>query len=63
MHGHYWHDRRHPIWIILRQAVQLGGLSLLLLITATKFDGGEIKTIVGAGAVNLLVALFKRGDA
>ena len=52
----------HPIWSIVRLVVLMTALTLVLWITATKFDQTEIKTIVytflaaasGEGAITVL---------
>lgn len=52
----------HPIWSIIRLIVLMGALTLVLWITATKFDQTEIKTIVytflaagaGEGAITMI---------
>ena len=48
-------DAKHPIWSIVRMAVVFGGACLMLHITATSFDAGELKA---AGGVSLLTLAF-----
>jgi len=53
-------DGRHPIWSILRMAVLMGGACLILSITASHFDAGELKAAGGVGAASLAFDLLKR---
>jgi hypothetical protein len=53
-------DGRHPIWSILRMAVLMGGACLILSITASHFDAGELKAAGGVGAASLTFDLLKR---
>lgn len=55
-----WSNPRHPIWPILRTAVVMAGACAMLSITATQFDGGELKAVGGVGAASLAFDVIKR---
>jgi hypothetical protein len=53
-------DPRHPIWPIIRTASLMLCATLLLHVTATNFDLGEMKTIGGVGVASLAFDVIKR---
>jgi len=56
-------DAKHPIWPLLRTAVVMGGACVMLTITATSFDSGELKAVGGVGAASLAFDIIKRALA
>lgn len=60
----------HPIWAIVRLMVLMLTLTVVLYLTATKFDASELKVIMymfiaaasGETAIGLLKSIFNRGD-
>jgi hypothetical protein len=56
-------DAKHPIWSIIRTVVVMGGACLMLQITATSFDAGEMKAVGGVGAASLAFDIIKRAIA
>lgn len=56
-------DAKHPIWSIIRSVVLFGGAALILQMTATSFDAGELKAAGGVGAASLAFDLIKRAFA
>jgi hypothetical protein len=57
-----WSDPKHPIWPLARIGVIMGGVSLILAVTASSFDATELRAIGGSGLVALL-AQFVRPSA
>lgn len=55
-----WGDPKHPIWSILRSAVVMGGACLMLSITATQFDSGELKAVGGVGLASVAYDVMKK---
>jgi hypothetical protein len=53
-------DARHPIWPIIRTVVVMTGACVMLSITATSFDSGELKAVGGVGAASLVFDIIKR---
>ena len=53
-------DPRHPIWSVIRTAVIMGGACVMLSITATSFDSGELKAVGGVGLASVAFDLVKR---
>ena len=56
-------DAKHPIWPLLRTVVVMGGACVMLTITATSFDSGELKAVGGVGAASLAFDIIKRALA
>jgi len=54
-------DGRHPIWLILRPCALMIALGVFLSLTASHFDGGEVKAIGGLGLSSVIFDIFKRG--
>jgi len=44
-------DKDHPIWGILKIVITTSCVGVLLAFNATNFDGGEVRTILGTGAL------------
>jgi hypothetical protein len=55
-----WGDPRHPIWPIIRTGVVMAGACVMLSITATSFDSGELKAVGGVGVASVAFDLVKR---
>jgi hypothetical protein len=53
-------DPRHPLWSIIRTASLMLCATLLLHVTATSFDLGEMKTIGGVGVASVAFDVIKR---
>lgn len=56
-------DAKHPIWPIIRSVVLFAGAALLLNVTASSFDAGELKAAGGVGAASLAFDIIKRAFA
>ena len=55
-----WSDPRHPIWPIIRTGVVMAGACVMLSITATSFDSGELKAVGGVGFASIAFDLVKK---
>lgn len=53
-------DPRHPIWSIFRTVALMLCATLLLHVTATHFDGGELKAVGGVGLASVAFDVIKR---
>lgn len=55
-----WSDPKHPIWSLLRSVVIMGGACLMLSITASHFDSGELKAVGGVGLASVAFDIVKK---
>ena len=50
----------HPIWNIVRLIVMMTALTMILWLTASKFDSTEVKTIIGMFVASSGVEFFTK---
>lgn len=55
-----WDHPRHPIWSVIRTTVVMAGACVMLSITATSFDRGELKAVGGVGLASVAFDIVKR---
>ena len=53
-------DPRHPLWSIIRTVALMLCATLILHVTASHFDSGEMKAAGGVGITSLAFDLIKR---
>ena len=58
-----WRNSKHPMWPILRSLSMFAGAALLLHVTASHFDAGELKAATGVGVASFVFDLIKRSLA
>jgi len=55
-----WHNGKHPMWSIVRMVIVFCGAALLLQMTATNFDSGELRAAGGTAIVSVVFDYVKR---
>lgn len=54
----WWSDKEHPVWNMMKPVAYALALGIILKMTATHFDSGEVKTIVGTFVAGVIFEGF-----